>query len=54
MVFSLDDQNLMYDIRGDNKMFFLDWKQEVAGLWPEKDMLDRIKKFREKNFNILD
>ena len=54
VIFSVDDSNVVYDIKGDNKLVFLDWKEEAAGLWPQKDLLDRITEFRNKNFTALD
>ena len=45
---------MIYDIRGDNKLVFMDWKEEVSDLFPEQDLLKKISEFRDENFNALD
>lgn len=35
IIFTMDDTSVVYDIRGDNKLVFMDWKEEVSDLFPE-------------------
>jgi len=45
---------VVYDIRGDNKLVFLDWKEEVSDLFPESEILKKISDFRNSNFDALE
>uniref|UniRef100_A0A7S3CJR8 Uncharacterized protein n=1 Tax=Strombidium rassoulzadegani TaxID=1082188 RepID=A0A7S3CJR8_9SPIT len=53
IIFTLDDKYVAYDIRGDNKLVFLEWK-DMPDLHDTSFIVKRIKRFKEKNLKVID
>lgn len=53
IIFTLDDKYVAYDIRADNKLVFLDWK-DMEGLHDQEFISKKIKRFKEKNLQVID
>ena len=53
IIFTLDDAFVAFDIRGDNKLIFIEWS-DMKGLIDQKQILERIESFRKRNMNVID
>ena len=53
IIFTLDDAYVAFDIRGDNKLIFIEW-EDMKGLIDKKSILEKIEHFRKRNLNVID
>ena len=49
----MDDAYVAFDIRGDNKLIWLEW-DDMRGLYEQKTILHKIKAFKERNMKVID
>ena len=47
IIFTIDDKHVFYDIRGDNRLIFLEWGDDLEGLVHRDYMMKHINQFRE-------
>ena len=53
IIFTLDDQYVAFDIKGDNKLIWLEW-DDLQGLLEQKTILAKIKAFKDRNMRVID
>ena len=53
IIFTIEDTYVAFDIRGDNKLIFVEW-EDMKGLMDQKQILEKIEHFRKRNMNVID
>jgi hypothetical protein len=54
IIFTLDDQKVVYQIKGDNKFLYFGWNDEYKDMLNRSELVQKIKEFRDKNFMVLE
>jgi hypothetical protein len=53
IIFTVDDNSIASEIKGEHSLLFLDWQDEVSGLQSHEALHARINNYREERFNAI-